>query len=166
MDINIETADKIKLDSKALWQYSLGTYDQIKDLALKLQDDYGLNVNLLLLSGYAQTLGCAIDEFDMQNLVAQTQQWQTTVTQPYRELRRELKSTITSQQYQAMLTVELALEREEQWRLTQCLPELPPHNVEAQANILTCLIASNVPLELLSQDDLTMLYTIGQRIEH
>ena len=109
MDINIETADKIKLDSEALWQYSLGTYDQIKDLALKLQDDYGLNVNLLLLSGYAQTLGCAIDEFDMQNLVAQTQQWQTTVTQPYRELRRELKSTITSQQYQAMLTVELGV---------------------------------------------------------
>jgi len=166
MDINIETTDKIKLDSEALWQYSLSAYTQVKDLVLKLQDDYGLNVNLLLLSGYAQTLGCAIDEFDMQSLVTQTKQWQTNITQPYRELRRELKTTITSQQYQAMLTVELALEREEQWRLTQCLPELPPHNVEAQANILSCLIVSGVPLELLSQDDLTSLYSIGQRVEH
>ncbi|WP_435274880.1 TIGR02444 family protein [Psychrobium sp. nBUS_13] len=166
MDINIDTSDKIKLDSEALWQYSLGAYDQVKDLVLKLQDDYGLNVNLLLLSGYAQTLGCAIDEFDMHSLVTQTKQWQTAITKPYRELRRELKDTITSQQYQAMLTVELALEREEQWRLTQCLPELPPHNVEAQANILSCLIVSGVPLELLSQDDLASLYAIGQRVEH
>lgn len=162
----MDNTEKVTLDNEALWQYSLTAYEPIKEIVLRLQDNYDLNVNLLLLSGYAQTLGCAIDEFDMQNLVAQTKQWQTSITQPYRALRRELKTTITTEQYNAMLTVELALEREEQWRLTQCLPALPPHNVEAQANILSCLIVSNVPLELLSQSDLGALYAIGQRVAH
>lgn len=162
----MDNSEKIKFDSQALWQYSLTAYEQVKDIALKLQDDYDLNVNLLLLSGYAQTLGCAIDEFDMQNLVTQTTQWQTTITKPYRALRRELKATINAEQYKMMLSVELELEREEQWRLTQYLPALPPHNIEAQANILSCLIISNVPLELLSQSELAALYSIGQRIEH
>lgn len=162
----METLDKIKIDSDAFWQYSLQAYDQIKDIVLPLQDEHGLNVNLLLLAGYTQTLGCAIDEFDMNNLVIQTKQWQQQLTQPFRNLRRELKKTISDSQYQNMLSMEIALEKEEQWRLTNCLPPLPPHNVEAQANILGCLIAFNVPLELLTTQTLEVLYKIGQRTEH
>jgi len=162
----MEALDKIKIDSDAFWQYSLQAYDQIKDIVLPLQDEHGLNVNLLLLAGYTQTLGCAIDEFDMNNLVIQTKQWQQQLTQPFRQLRRELKATINDNQYQNMLSMEIALEKEEQWRLTNCLPPLPPHNVEAQANILGCLIAFNIPLELLTTQTLETLYKIGQRTEH
>jgi len=162
----METLDKVQIDSVTLWQYSLEVYPKIKDVVLSLQDEHGLNVNLLLLAGYTQTLGCAIDEFDMQRLVEQTKQWQQQLTQPFRQLRRELKATITSAQYTAMLSMELALEQEEQWRLAACLPLLPPHNVEAQANILGCLIAFNVPLEQLTPDILGTLYSIGQRLEH
>lgn len=162
----MEALDKVKIDSDALWQYSLTAYSQIKDIVLPLQDEHGLNVNLLLLAGYTQTLGCAIDEFDMHSLVAQTKQWQQDLTQPFRKLRRELKSTITHDQYQQMLSLEIALEREEQWRLATCLPALPPHNIEAQANILGCLIAFSVPLEQLSTEVLGTLYSIGQRVEH
>lgn len=162
----MESLDKVQLDSALLWQYSLNQYPKIKEVVLSLQDEYGLNVNLLLLAGYTQTLGCAIDEFDMQRLVGQTTQWQQQLTQPFRQLRRDLKSTITPAQYQTMLTMELALEQEEQWRLAACLPALPPHNVEAQANILSCLIAFNVPLEQLTPEILSALYAIGQRVEH
>lgn len=162
----METLDKVKIDSNALWEYSLGAYSQIKELVLPLQDEHGLNINLLLLAGYAQTLGCAIDEFDMQTLVAQTKEWQQELTQPFRNLRRDLKSSISALQYQQMLTMELALEKEEQWRLASCLPPLPPHNIEAQANILGCLIAFNVPLEQLTTEVLAALYSIGQRIAH
>lgn len=162
----MEALDKVKIDSDMLWQYSLDVYSQIKEVVLPLQDEYGLNVNLLLLAGYAQTLGCAIDEFDMKNLVNQTKQWQQEITQPYRKLRRDLKETISDSQYQDMLTIELTLEKEEQWRLASHLPPLPPHNVEAQANILGCLIAFNVPLELLTTQILETLYKIGQRKEH
>jgi uncharacterized protein (TIGR02444 family) len=162
----MEHLDKVQLDSTLLWQYSLDVYPKVKDIVLSLQDDYGLNVNLLLLAGYSQTLGCAIDEFDMQRLVQQTKQWQQQLSQPFRQLRRELKATITQDQYETMLAMELVLEREEQWRLAACLPPLPPHNVEAQANILSCLIAFNVPLEQLTPEILGALYAIGQRVEH
>lgn len=162
----MDMTDKVRVSSDELWQYSLDVYDAIKDIAITLQDNYGLNINVLLLSGYTQTLGCAIDEYDMHKLVAQTKNWQEDITNPYRELRRELKATITHEQYQSMLKVELALEREEQWRLAQTLPALPPHNVEAQANILSCLIAFQVPLEQLTEQELLTLYSIGQRVAH
>lgn len=162
----MDMTDKVKIKSDEFWQYSLEVYDSIKDIAIKLQDKYDLNINLLLLSGYTQTLGCAIDEYDMQNLISHTKQWQNNITSPYRTLRRELKETISHNQYQAMLQMELALEREEQWRLAQILPALPPHNVEAQANILSYLIACNVPLEKLTESNLMMLYSIGQRVAH
>lgn len=162
----METLDKVNIDSDALWQYSLAVYSQIEDIAISLQDEYGLNVNLLLLAGYTQQLGCAIDEHDMHNLVAQTKQWQQALTHPFRELRRELKNTISHEQYQQMLSLELALEKEEQWRLTTNLPPLPPHNIEAQANILSCLIAFNVPLEQLTTEMLAKLYAIGHQTSH
>lgn len=151
----------MKLNSEELWQYSLAQYPKVEGLLLPLQDNYQLNINLLLLCGYAQSHGCAIDEHQLHELIAQTRSWQQRLTSPFRQLRRELKSTISKQQYQEMLTMELALEREEQWRLVNSLPELPSDNPEAQANILSCLISSGVALETITPDSLATLFAIG-----
>jgi len=152
----------MKLNSDELWQYSLKQYPKVESLLLPLQDQYGLNINLLLLCGYAQTHGCAIDELQLEQLVAQTQAWNARLTSPFRQLRRELKHSISEQQYRQLLSMELSLEQEEQWRLVNSLPELPTHNPEAQANILSCLIGFGVALESLTSDTLATLYAIGQ----
>lgn len=152
----------MKLNSDELWQYSLEQYPSVESLLLPLQEQYQLNINLLLLCGYAQTNGCAIDEFQLHELVAQTKSWQTRLTSPFRQLRRDLKPQLSQEQYQQMLTMELALEQEEQWRLVNSLPELPGNNPEAQANILSCLIAYGVALEALSETTLASLFAIGQ----
>jgi len=152
----------MKLSSDELWQYSLEQYPGVESLVLPLQEQYGLNINLLLLCGYAQTNGCAIDEFQLQQLIAQTQDWNTRLTSPFRQLRRELKHSVSEQQYRQLLTMELSLEQEEQWRLVNSLPELPANNPEAQANILSCLIGFGVALESLTSETLAALFAIGQ----
>ena len=151
-----------KLNNADLWQYSLAQYPKVSALLLPLQDDYQLNINLFLLCGYAQSLGCAIDDMQMQQLLAQTKSWQDDLISPFRRLRRELKAQINELQYQQMLNMELALEKEQQWRLVNSLPELPAHNPEAQANLLSCLITSGVALELLEQQTLAAICAIGE----
>lgn len=151
----------MKLSSDELWQYSLTHYPKVEAILLPLQDRYQLNINLLLLCGYAQSHGCAIDEFQLHELIEQTSNWHKRLTSPFRQLRRELKVQLSEQQYQQMLAMELALEKEEQWRLINSLPELPGNNPEAQANILSCLIGFGVALECLNEPDLAALFSIG-----
>lgn len=152
----------MKLSSDELWQYSLKHYSQVESILLPLQDQYQLNINLLLLCGYAQSHGCAIDEFQLMDLIKQTDNWNSKLTSPFRQLRRELKSKLDQEQYQQMLAMELALEKEEQWRLINSLPELPSNNPEAQANILSCLIGAGVALESLDEVSLATLFSIGR----
>lgn len=154
----------MKLESDDLWQYSLTHYPSIERELIALQDEYQLNINLLLLCGFAQANGCAIDEFQLLDLLEQTKSWNRKLTSPFRELRRTLKPNLSEEQYQQMLTMELSLEQEEQWRLVNTLPELPSNNPEAQANILSCLISSGVPLEALDTQTLATLFAIGEPI--
>ncbi|NRA54263.1 MAG: TIGR02444 family protein [Gammaproteobacteria bacterium] len=151
----------IQLDPAELWQYSLDHYAKVDDLLLALQDQYQLNINLFLLCGYAQQQGCAIDEMQLANLVAQCQQWQEQLISPFRALRRSLKVSISQTDYQAMLTMELALEKQQQYQLVNSLPELPTNNPEAQANILSCLIFSGIALEQLTEQQMGQLMTIN-----
>ena len=158
----MSTVEPILLTADELWQYSLKHYPKIDSLLLELQDHYQLNINLLLLCGYAQQQGCAIDELQLANLLSQCQQWQQQLLTPFRTLRRELKSQLTATQYQAMLTMELALERHQQQQLVTSLPELPNNNPEAQANILSCLIFSGVDIERLTSPQLSSLMMLNQ----
>jgi len=151
----------IVLTPAELWQYSLTHYAKVDDLLLELQDQYQLNINLFLLCGYAQQQGCAIDEMQLANLLAQCQQWQEQLISPFRALRRSLKVSISQDDYQAMLTMELALEKHQQYQLVNSLPELPTNNPEARANILSCLIFSGIALEQLTEQQMCRLMTIN-----
>jgi uncharacterized protein (TIGR02444 family) len=152
----------ILLTPQELWQYSLQHYPRVDTLLLELQDQYQLNINLFLLCGYAQQQGCAIDEMQLANLQAQCQQWQDQLITPFRTLRRSLKATLSAQDYQAMLTMELALEKQQQHQLITSLPELPANNPEAQANLLSCLIFSGIAIEQLTEQQLTQLMMLNQ----
>lgn len=147
----------ILLTPDGLWQYSLKYYPAVDQLLVELQDKYSLNINLFLLCGYAQQQGCAIDELQLENLLAQCQQWQQQLISPFRSLRRSLKAKLEPQEYQAMLTMELALEKHQQHQLVISLPPLPANNPEAQANILSCLIFSGIAPEVLTEDQLIRL---------
>lgn len=152
---------RILLNADELWQYSLEHYPAVDGLLIELQDKYQLNINLFLLCGYAQQQGCAIDELQLENLTAQCQRWQQQLIAPFRTLRRSLKARLSQQEYQAMLTMELALERHQQHQLVASLPELPTNNPEAQANILSCLIFSGIAPDALTEQQLTQLMMLN-----
>ena len=158
-----EPGDDIpRLTAEGLWQFSLARYGAVESQCLQLQDSHGLNINLLMLCAYCQSEGCALDELQIGELLNHNRQWHQTVIGPYRALRRTLKSQINTDDYQRMLDIELALEKEEQQRLFAALPvHLPPDNPEAQANILICLIQSGVPLEQMSATALEQLQALG-----
>ena len=151
-----------RLTAEGLWQFSLARYGAVESLCLALQDDHGLNINLLMLCAYCQSEGCALDELQVGDLIRHNRQWQQEVINPYRALRKTLKPRLSPEDYQQMLAIELALEKEEQQRLFAALPvHLPPDNPEAQANILICLIQSGVPLEQMSATNLERLQALG-----
>lgn len=152
---------RVCLSAPELWQYSLSHYPKVATLLIELQDSYQLNVNLFLLCGYAQQQGCAIDELQLANLAAQCDDWQQQLINPFRALRRSLKASLSSDQYQSMLTMELELEKQQQQQLVLSLPELPTNNPEAQANILSCLIFSGVAIETLTEQQMNQLMLLN-----
>ena len=157
----MQTDLRVLLTAEELWQYSLSHYPKIDTLLLELQDNYQLNINLFLLCGYAQQQGCAIDELQLAHLTSQCNDWQQQLIAPFRVLRRSLKASLSHEQYQSMLTMELALEKQQQQQLVLSLPELPTNNPEAQANILSCLIFSGVAIEALTEQQMTQLMLLN-----
>lgn len=75
------------------WDYSVALYAKpgIASLCLRLQDDAGCDVNLLLLSCWLGEIGRLPDPAVARNLRAIASEWQRPVIRPVREVRRVLK---------------------------------------------------------------------------
>lgn len=120
-------ADKISADE--LWQFSLALYPRVKSACLSLQDEFGANVNLLLLLCLLQQRQLSLTNTQLQQLSAILQRFSTQFTQPLRALRKQsgsdLLSTAQQQQLkQSLLQSELELEKLEQQLLVQYCPPL------------------------------------------
>ena len=98
----------------SLWQTCDRLYEKGQGLYLKLQDDYGLNVNLLLLAQWLDEKRYYLSDQDWQELAAQVEAWEQKVLKPYRRLRKLSKHNLEKAEYQQMLEVELMLERKSQ----------------------------------------------------
>lgn len=98
----------------SLWQECDRLYAEQQALCLKLQDEYGVNVNLLLLSIWLDSRNHLLSTETWQQLSAQIDCWEQRMLQPYRRLRKLSKNHLAKDEYQQMLAVELMLERKEQ----------------------------------------------------
>ncbi len=78
----------------SFWKFSLNFYSKIdvQRACLRLQDEHGLDVNMVLFCSWAWQQSLHIEASQFQALYAFTQQWQQTAVSPLRELRRSLKS--------------------------------------------------------------------------
>jgi uncharacterized protein (TIGR02444 family) len=108
------------------WNFSLAVYNAgaVQDECLNLQDQFGLDVNLILLCAFLGAIhGVALTADDIAAARRQVQQWQEQVARPLRAARRHLKTAeladaqdaATAAQLRAQVkTAELEAERIEQ----------------------------------------------------
>jgi uncharacterized protein (TIGR02444 family) len=76
------------------WDYSLDLYGQpgVQDACLTLQDEFGLDVNLVLFCIWAGAEGPGkLETSELTECVARGRRWQTEVVERIRHIRRTLK---------------------------------------------------------------------------
>jgi uncharacterized protein (TIGR02444 family) len=101
-------------DADAFWTWSLKTYPRVKDLALRLQDEYGADINLLLFCAWIGRLGR--DELDAAE--AAVAPWRERVLVPLRQARRAARG---ARIYESLKEVELEAERIAQKKIFDAL---------------------------------------------
>ena len=75
------------------WQFSLRFYGRpgVPELCLALQDEHGVDVNLLFLLIFLAKHGRRLSVDDIRAIDRETAPWRTNVVQPLRALRRQMK---------------------------------------------------------------------------
>lgn len=125
------------LEADQFWRFSCELYAdaEIAKTCLALQDEYALNVNLLLLAVWLgrQQIGLSMDDFG--RLTAAIAAWQHKHLQPIRELRRQIGTErlrtpadlkhAVEQLYGQLKQVELTAEKIQQQQLITALMERP-----------------------------------------
>ena len=113
------------------WNFSLAVYgaNAVEDECLKLQDQFGLDVNLLLLCAFLGAgHGVALTSDDIASARQEVDQWNEDIVKPLRAARRNLKTielpdphaAQAAMQLRAQVKVaELESERIEQMMLEQ-----------------------------------------------
>ncbi|MEZ5573447.1 MAG: TIGR02444 family protein [Halioglobus sp.] len=114
------------------WDYSLRTYacDAVAPACISLQDEHGLDVNLLLYGAWLAHTGRRLT---IEHLIAAEEvvaDWRTNVIAPLRTLRRRMGAHPSAASVAVDLqTLELRAERHQQdmlYTLSQQGPALPP----------------------------------------
>lgn len=131
--------------TEAFWHYgvALYKYNRVKKLCLDLQDNAGLNVNLLLLCCYLQQHKVSLQVADFKPL----QQSIFRLDRALQKLRvKRRQKDKQSQAYQQLLTAELTLEQAQQERLIQCLQQLHLSSQQQAIghNLLSYALSSNL----------------------
>ena len=115
------------------WDFSLDFYagPGAKEACLALQDEHGLDVNLVLLAAWAARTGRRIEPALAQQLQSVSDRHQTSIMRPLRAARRALDPDAAEpwlaprigRQRRALLAVELELERLEQLQLERLVEQ-------------------------------------------
>jgi len=123
--------------SHTIWRDCEQAYSLNAKAYIGLQDDYQININLLLLAQYLDQQHYVLTQEQWEILSGVVEQWETQVLQPYRRLRRIAKAYLVTDEYQKMLDVELIMERKSQHMLLQKLNLLQgqPLNTDSTDNI-------------------------------
>lgn len=141
------------------WRYSASLYGRpgVREKCLRLQDEAGADINLLLFCCWAGLrAGRALNREDIQGLLEATGDWQEGAIDPIRGLRRELKGLtgLTAGSgfvYDAIKRCELDAEKVKQRLLISAAGSLAimdtaaPHAGEtALANMETCFALQDI----------------------
>lgn len=78
----------------SLWDFSLALYAQpdVADTCLRLQDEQGINVNLLLWCVWLECKGLALDDAHLHEAQRRTRGWDHHYVVPLRHLRKRMKA--------------------------------------------------------------------------
>lgn len=138
------------IDSREAWEFSLAFYPQVKSCCLQLQDDYQLNVNLLLILSWTEQLKLAVNCSSLTVCLAQLSPLNIKLTQQLRHCRAHLGQLNLSVEQQKMLkqsllNTEILAEQYEQALICQHLyfdyhPQ--PDNLQTY---LSCLDIPDTP---------------------
>lgn len=81
--------------TETFWDFSVRTYSQagVADACLALQDQYGVDVNLLLYCCWAGGRSAALDDETFRRALDFSQIWADRVVRPLRGVRRWMKSS-------------------------------------------------------------------------
>ena len=133
--MNGESADEF-------WEFSLALYSQpdVAAYCLRLQDDAGANVNLLLFCCWTGRRGVALDARALVAAAAAIEDWQVRVLRPLRARRRT--AGIAPAEKQRLLAEELTAERHEQALLVQWLEDCGPVPLIAVGDGAVCARAN------------------------
>jgi uncharacterized protein (TIGR02444 family) len=79
------------------WRFSLHFYKQagVSDACIKLQDDCGVDVNLLLYLFWLASDGRQLTADEVKNLDGKVKSWRELTIMPIRDTRRKLKGAVT-----------------------------------------------------------------------
>ncbi|MCE2595394.1 TIGR02444 family protein [Motilimonas cestriensis] len=103
-----------------LWRQCEALYNaNTQPTLLQLQNEFALNVNLLLLALFLDKKGLQLSAERWQRLSEQAERYERCILRPYRLARQQLKTQRTPQNYQQILAIELILERALQQQLWQ-----------------------------------------------
>ncbi|WP_394230418.1 TIGR02444 family protein [Shewanella colwelliana] len=133
----------------SLWQECDTLYANGQRGYLQLQDDYGVNVNLLLLATWLDGQAYRLSTQAWEQLFTQIDSWEEKVLKPYRKLRKLSKCNLADSEYQQMLDVELMLERKAQALILHKVRQLPDESREQ--NLPRYLSLFGVDLSQLSE---------------
>jgi uncharacterized protein (TIGR02444 family) len=89
---NSSTGSNVQLASD-IWEFAgaLYAYPGVADACLQLQDQWGLNVNILLWCYWLETRACRLDSVGLQAALASIKVLDQDYIQPLRAMRRQLK---------------------------------------------------------------------------
>ena len=81
------------MSQSAFWRFSLAFYGRVgvAELCLQLQDEHGLDVNIMLYLLYLAESGRLVDDADLARIEAIAGDWREQVVRPLRQVRRTLK---------------------------------------------------------------------------
>lgn len=152
-------SDVTPLDNQ-IWHWCDKSYGQNQQLCLELQDNHGVNVNLLLLAQYLDLSSnsglsrdaAAVREYSTeqwQQLANAAGEWDAKLLIPYRRLRRLAKANLNAAEYQQMLEVELMIERKVQRTILNSMNGLSPSG--QQTNLVSYLSLCGLSVAELNQ---------------
>lgn len=105
----------------SLWDFSLALYSapDVESICLRLQDDFQVNVNILLWCCWLEVHGIRLTAMRLEQACQGIDSWDQTVVVPLRHLRRDIKQRYPANDQQveacrqAIKSAELAAEKVE-----------------------------------------------------
>lgn len=127
------------LDVQTFWKYAVNLYGLrgVTNVCLTLQDNLGLNVNLLLLLCYAEKHHLQLSGQDIETLAQSVDRWHQQYTHPLRLIRRQLAldDGAPTAAKRATFDAEMELEKVEQKLLVTAFNQLQPTVSQSAQNL-------------------------------